>query len=208
MPISSQAGNMDVRDSRPRRARSTSAPSSVRKLAPAWLVLALAIAGAARAQETVTEAEEAVRRATTPSERAAAHVALGRAYFSKREEDKAIAEFRTALTVDPHSGEAYLALGQVRFFQGNLPAAHEELRRAIEVAPDFAPAYAALGEVLAEQGRHAEARSALEKAVILDSGDWESQYRLAALLIDAGEAARARSEERRVGKESRSRGAR
>src|SRR5437764_110078 len=82
----------------------------VRKLAPAWLVLVLAIAGAARAQETVTEAEEAVRRATTPSERAAAHVALGRAYFSKREEDKAIAEFRAALTVDPHSGEAYLAL--------------------------------------------------------------------------------------------------
>src|SRR6266568_847112 len=69
MPISSQAGNMDVRDSRQRRARSTSAPSSIRKLAPAWLVLVLAIGGAARAQETVTEAQEAVRRATTPSER-------------------------------------------------------------------------------------------------------------------------------------------
>ena len=142
---------MDVRDSRPRRARSTSVHSSVRILARACLVLLLAMAGAARTQDALSEAEEAVQRAGTPSERAAAHVALGRAYFSTREEDKAIAEFRAALTLDPHSGEAYLALGQVRFFQRNLPAAQQELRRAIEVAPDFTPAYAALGEVLEHQ---------------------------------------------------------
>jgi tetratricopeptide (TPR) repeat protein len=135
-------------------------------------------------QDPVAQAEEAVRLATVPSQKAAAYVALGRAYFTKGEEDKAEAALKSAIDLDPANVDAHLELGQLRVFQHKVPEAEAEFRQAVRVAPDSAAANATLAEVLLQTGRNAEARKFLEKAVSLDARDWHSQYRLATLLSD------------------------
>jgi len=135
-------------------------------------------------QDPVAQAEEAVRLAAVPSEKAAAYVALGRAYFTKGEEDKAESALKSAIGLDPANADAHLELGQLRIIQHKVPEAEAEFRQAVRVAPDSAVANATLAEVLLQTGRNAEARKFLEKAVTLDARDWHSQYRLATLLSD------------------------
>jgi Tfp pilus assembly protein PilF len=135
-------------------------------------------------QDPVAQAEEAVRLASAPSQKAAAYVALGRAYFTKGEEDKAESALKSAIGLDPANADAHLELGQLRLFQHKVPEAEAEFRQAVGVAPDSAVANATLAEVLLQTGRNVEARKFLEKAVSLDAGDWHSQYRLATLLSD------------------------
>jgi tetratricopeptide (TPR) repeat protein len=135
-------------------------------------------------QDAVAQAEEAVRLAAVPSQKAAAYVALGRAYFTKGEEDKAESALKSAIDLDPTNADAHLELGQLRIVQHKLPEAEAEFRQAVRVAPDSAVANATLAEVLLQTGRNAEARKLLEKTVSLDARDWHSQYRLATLLSD------------------------
>ncbi len=135
-------------------------------------------------QDAVAQAEEAVRLASAPSQKAAAYVALGRAYFTKGEEDKAESALKSAIGLDPSNADAHLELGQLRIFQHKVPEAEAEFRQAVRAAPDSAAANATLAEVLLQTGRNVEARKFLEKAVSLDAGDWHSQYRLATLLSD------------------------
>jgi Tfp pilus assembly protein PilF len=135
-------------------------------------------------QDPVAQAEEAVRLASVPSQKAAAYVALGRAYFTKGEEDKAESALKSAIGLDPSNADAHLELGQLRIFQHKAPEAEAEFRQAVRASPDSAVANATLAEVLLQTGRNVEARKFLEKAVSLDAGDWHSQYRLATLLSD------------------------
>jgi tetratricopeptide (TPR) repeat protein len=143
------------------------------------------------AQDPAAQAQKALRMASTPLEKAAAHVVLGRAYLARGEQDKAEAEFKAALTLDPASDLAHLALGEVRISQQRLPEAEAEFREALRVAPNSAPAYEALSEILIRTGRGPEARPLLERAVRLDPQDWRNQYELAKLLMDSGEASHA-----------------
>jgi tetratricopeptide (TPR) repeat protein len=135
-------------------------------------------------QDQVVQAEEAIRLAAAPSQKAAAYVALGRAYFTKGEEDKAESALKAAIGLDPANADAHLELGQLRIFQHKVPEAEAEFRQAVRAAPDSAVANATLAEVLLQTGRNVEARKFLEKAVSLDAGDWHSRYRLATLLSD------------------------
>ena len=146
---------------------------------------------AGEAREAVVAAQEAGRLATAAPQQILAHATLGRAYLALSEIDRAEAEFKAALQLDPANSEAHFGLGQVRLSQGKPFQAERELRLAIQAAPDGAPAYKALADILLDRGQAGEARALMEKAIALNPSDWQAQYRLATLLREAGEAKRA-----------------
>ena len=92
-------------------------------------------------------------------------------------------------------GLAYLQANQ-------LPQAEAEFEKVVKLAPDQAVGYADLGLVYLRESRYREAEAQLRRAAALDSADGNIGLMLAKVYELTG---RERSEERRVGKEGRSR---
>lgn len=145
-----------------------------------------------RKKEAQADALGAIPLASTATERALAHVALGRAYNSTGDEMRAEAEYRKAIQEDPSSGAAYVGLGEIALFQQNTGQAQRYFNQAVEHSPDYGPAYAALGQLYLQAHQRTEALGMLQKAVALDPSDWQSQFDLGKLLMEAGESARAK----------------
>ena len=99
------------------------------------------------------------------------------------------------LNPDPH-GQLAVTCADL----GLRDEAAAEARRAVRLAPDAATAHFAMGYVLHDVDP-AGAEDAYRRALELDPGHRPSQYNLALLAAEPAE----RSEERRVGKECRSR---
>src|ERR1039457_2435533 len=106
----------------------------------------------------------------------------GTIYAGEREWTKAEGHLRRAIERDPRSLDAHLELAAVLLEQTRLPAAREISERAVALAPQSASALARDGELLLLMQQPAEGLSRIQTALEID-----------------------RSEERRVGKECRSR---
>src|SRR3989449_1532175 len=107
---------------------------------------------------------------------------------------------RKAIEIRPKFPEAYHLLGIVYANgQRRLSDAAEAFKKAIELNPSFAEAFYNLGLVYQVQGKPVEAEQELKKALTIHPKYEEALFALAQLYE------RQRSEERRVGKECRSR---
>jgi tetratricopeptide (TPR) repeat protein len=78
------------------------------------------------------------------------YVALGYAYFLKREDDMAIVEFRRALMMRADDTDAHTGLGEVFEDQGQYPKALAEYREAVQSAPHNSYAERHLASLLEE----------------------------------------------------------
>jgi eukaryotic-like serine/threonine-protein kinase len=96
------------------------------------------------------------RAAAEPPEVAAgvtlAHQGLGLTLHAKGDIDGAIAEFRTAIRLQPNAAAAHSNLGAALKAKGNLDDAIAEWRVALSLAPELAAAHANLGGALQEKG--------------------------------------------------------
>ncbi len=120
--------------------------------------------------------EEAVRLDARSAEAhagiALAAVHLADAGASEREamEDRARAEARQALALNPKLAEAHAALGMIHLvFDWNYSAAEKDFLRALEQNPNVMEAHQGYSWLLSAVGRHPEAILEAQRAVSLDS---------------------------------------
>jgi tetratricopeptide (TPR) repeat protein len=98
---------------------------------------------------------------------AVAHQALGRLLWTPANHfphEKAIREYRRALTLDPNLGEAQNQLALVYNHIGAFDKALEELQKAVAANPTNNLAQFRIGQTLLLQGKYEQALSALRKA--------------------------------------------
>jgi tetratricopeptide (TPR) repeat protein len=113
-------------------------------------------------------AESHYRQALPGRATAETHNGLGYVLAHQGRPDEAIAEFRTAIDIDPHFTPAYNNLAEALEQQGKLDDAAEYYRRSLAERPSAA-GYNALGRVLRELGRADEAADQFTKAQALQS---------------------------------------
>jgi Flp pilus assembly protein TadD len=130
--------------------------------ASAHLNLAVTLVQAGRFRE----AESHYRQALPGRPTAETHNGLGYVLVREDRTDEAIAEFRTAIDLDPRFGPAYNNLADALAMQGKLDAAAEDYRRAVAEHPSEA-AHNALGVILRKLGRTDEAAEQFGKAKAL-----------------------------------------
>lgn len=116
----------------------------------------------------LAQAEAHYRQALPGRATAETHNGLGYVLARRGRADEAIAEFRTAIDIDPHFAPAYNNLADALEQQGKLDDAAEYYRRSLAERPS-APGYNALGRVLRELGREDEAAVQFSKAQSLQS---------------------------------------
>ena len=103
--------------------------------------------------------------------------------------DEAIAEFRTAIRLQPDDAVAHYNLGIALAAQGKLDEAIAEYRTAIRLKPDYAMAHNNLGLALASQGKLDEAVAEYRTAIRLKPDYAEAHCNLGHLLRGQGDYA-------------------
>ena len=100
--------------------------------------------------------------------------------------DEAMAEFETAIELQPDYWQGHVNAAVVLIDQGKLDEAMARLKSVLEVNPDQAHAYGSVGVVLARQGMVDEAMSHFQKALELEPSYAEAHTNLANLLMKEG----------------------
>lgn len=132
-------------------------------------------------QEAVGEYELVLQRTTDPSVLLAAYQNLGNEYHKLGSDDKAEANFRQALRINPAQSGALNGLGRVL-----MDKKINELAQTLAARPT-ADGYLQYGQMLQQADRRDEAKSAYEKALKLDSKLAEARRALEALPKTAAE---------------------
>ena len=129
---------------------------------------------------------------------AEAHVSRGLYYFANRNNREAIAEFETALSLDPDLFEASYFYARVRFQRSELEKAAKLFEQAERVRPDDFQAPTLLRQVYRSLGREEEALAAARRALKraeehleLNPDDTRALNLGCASLIEAGDKKRA-----------------
>jgi Flp pilus assembly protein TadD len=96
-----------------------------------------------------------------------AHLNLGNALASADRLPEAIAQYESALLLEPDRAEAHLNLGNALVGMGRLPEAIGQFEEAVRLKPDYTGAHLNLGDALASAGRLPEAIRHFDEAVRL-----------------------------------------
>jgi tetratricopeptide (TPR) repeat protein len=133
-----------------------------------------------------------------------AHYSLGATYMMQWGEpgyDKAEAEFRKELAIDPQDTLVYLPLGRILMSRHLYAEAEANLKHAVEANPQNASTYLTLGQLYKEVGKSSEAERAFRKSIALtldpSTNDYEveqAHFWLGRLLVDGGNAAEGHKE--------------
>ncbi len=118
---------------------------------------------------------------------APAHGALGYFYACKGEYDKAIAEGKRAMALDPSGAEVHVWYGDILTLAGRPEEAILMYQKAIRLNP-FGPAwyYSSFGFALLGTGRYEEAVSAYKKALLVSPDSMWAHFGLALTYTFAG----------------------
>ena len=115
------------------------------------------------------------------------HGNLGSAFLQKGELDKAIAQFKTALEINPNYPEAHYNLGAVLGQKGQLDKAIDHYQKAVEINPNLAEARNNLGLALVQKGRVDEAITQYQKALEIVPYDAKANNNLGFALAQKGQ---------------------
>lgn len=100
--------------------------------------------------------------------------------------DRAIAEARHALEIDPLSLMTHFMLAWVFYFSRRYAQAIEQANKTIELGPRYVPAYRVLGWALEEMSRYEEAIDAHRQASELSDENWSFRAQLGRAYVLAG----------------------
>jgi cellulose synthase operon protein C len=81
----------------------------------------------------------------------------------QKEQPRAESELKTAINLDPKSGEAHAALGSLYWNRNALKEADQAFKTAVEVAPPRSPVRMRYADFLLKTGSNAEAKKILEE---------------------------------------------
>ncbi len=107
-------------------------------------------------------------RSYKPFKDAESYIAVGLAYGSANQYDKAIEDLNKAITLDPNSSEAYNNLGLYYNDKGNTNESLNALQKAINLKPDFSKAWYNMGNTYAKSGDYRTAITKYQKAISFD----------------------------------------
>ena len=96
--------------------------------------------------------------------------------------EKAVEDFKKALSIKPDFSEAYNNMGNALKEQGKLEEAIEAYNKALSIKPDYADAYYNMGSALKEQGKLEEAIEAYNAAVSIKPDYAEAYNNMGVLL--------------------------
>ena len=114
------------------------------------------------------------------------YVALGLAYWDKRDSPRALEAFQRAVKVGPRSAEAHNWLGVALAAKSDLPGAIAAFKKAIALDPKYGRAYTNLGSVLAKSGESVEAVAVFQKALALEPNSEAAHLNLGMALRETG----------------------
>ena len=96
-----------------------------------------------------------------------AHNALACAYLWLRQHDKAVAEYKRTIALDPNNARAHVEIGWVLHYAGRSAEALEPITRGMRLDPQYPDAYLhILAQVYFQQGRFEEAAGLLKRRII------------------------------------------
>jgi len=130
------------------------------------------------------------------------HYAAGRLHESQNQLERAVEQYRAAVTLDPKYVDAYNGLGVCLTRLGRYREAEEQFVKAIELAPDRAHLRNNLAFCYISQRRWADAEAELRNALELKPGFARAQINLAMSLAQQGKFDPALEEFRAVLKEA------
>ncbi len=138
-------------------------------VALAAVVLLVLVAITAGYEESFRDPRAFARAAVAGAPHSAlAHFCLGRAYQADGNEERALAEYATSLSLGPgevvHNNIAVIHMAHARWAE-----AEYELREELALDPSYARAYENLAIVLHREGREDESNAAAEKARQLEA---------------------------------------
>jgi tetratricopeptide (TPR) repeat protein len=99
---------------------------------------------------------------------------------------EAVAEYKTALQLNPLDEKSESELGKIAAQNGDTPEALADYSKAVKMQPDDAVALTGLAEVLIAQQQQAKALPLLERAVQLDPTSASAHFRLSTLYRNEG----------------------
>jgi tetratricopeptide (TPR) repeat protein len=158
-------------------------------------ILSLESAAKADPAKSLQYAEEMV--AKYPQDERA-HANLGNAYVGRQQNDKAIAEFKRAIEINPNFSPAYNSLGYAYRPLGNNTEAEKAFRKYIDLVPNDPNPYDSYAELLMKTGRFDESIAQYRKALSVDSNFGSSHVGIAADLMFQGKHDAAIAEARRL----------
>ena len=117
-----------------------------------------------------------------------AHLSLARFYRSQRKYEKAIEEYRMAISLNPKRiAERYLELGLTYFDMENLEEAESAFQNARQYDRKMAMAYYKLGQVYAKRNDRKNALKMYRAGRKYDPKNAEAAYELAYIFLDVGD---------------------
>lgn len=126
---------------------------------------------------------EALRsQAGRPLDTAKAYVDRGFDMMNRSMFELAIAEFTSALKLDPNNAIAYADRGLSNFNLGRFDEVGEDLRRALDLDPKNAIALRGLGAMEQHAGHSAQAINLLTQSLQIDESAWARDQRVTAYL--------------------------
>jgi tetratricopeptide (TPR) repeat protein len=116
-----------------------------------------------------------------------AHNGLGEIFFSRGEFEKAVAEFRIALSLRPNSPYAHNNLGLALTKTGKIDEAFEHLNTAVQILPTHPTAHYNLANVLLQKGQPDAAIKEFEQELMLDPEHVAARCDFASALLEKGD---------------------
>lgn len=107
------------------------------------------------------------------------HYNLGNAYATKGKLERAVSEYKKALTLKPLYAEAHNNLGSVYALQGTFNEAFAEITQALSIRPHYAKAHNNLGNIYLQQGELDKAISQYNQTLAINQDDGTSHNNLA-----------------------------
>jgi tetratricopeptide (TPR) repeat protein len=137
--------------------------------APAWAQSEWADCSAAEPARIIRGCSTILSNTKVPAkQRAVAHVNRGIAYYDRGELEKALADYSSAIRVDPKNAEAHHNRADVRLRMGDLENAISDYGQAIALNPNFSSAHNGRGNALRESGQIDRAIADYDQAIKLD----------------------------------------
>jgi tetratricopeptide (TPR) repeat protein len=97
-----------------------------------------------------------------------AHLLFARMLVREHQEEAAVPELKTAISLDGRLGMAHFLLGEVYLYKGAAESAIAEFRKELEISPALWLVYWRLGDALAHTEAYDEAERALKQAIWLN----------------------------------------
>ena len=155
----------------------------------AWYTLGGMLLTAGRVDEGIAALERFMQEAPLDKAAVQTHVLLGRAFLTKGDVPKAVAELQRARSMDPSNVDALAVLCDALLAARQFDRAADAYRAYVALRPDDAAATLNLGTALAEAGRARDAAAAFERARDLNPSDPRPAKNLASLALNANDVA-------------------